>query len=166
MPLNENRNKKQTNVGRNEEQSQSETGEGSSADTGKGDGNNNGVLGKENLEDVVNEVRKASTMEECEVTDSNLFAIEGEEDMEMIEDGSVFKTPAIKRKLKKKGHGSRKVTGDEMSGKDVENSGIQMESDMSNIDESAPESGSESSGSVNSVSQKRSARSDYTLEKI
>lgn len=43
---------------------------------------------------------------------------------------------------------------------------MQMESDMSNVDESAPESGSESSGSVNSVSQKRSVRSAYTLEKI
>lgn len=43
-----------------------------------------------------------------------------------------------------------------MLGKGVENPGSQMDSDMSsNIDESAPESGSESSDSVNLSLQKR-----------
>lgn len=46
-----------------------------------------------------------------------------------------------------------------------ENPGIQMESDMSNVDESALENRSESSGSVNSVLQNRSDRSAYTLRK-
>jgi len=170
VSLNENRNKEQTNVGRSEVQRQPEPGEGSRVSTERGEGNNNGGIGKENLEDVVSDGGEISTLKECEVTESNLVATEGAEDMELIEDESVFKTPAIKRKLKKKGNGKRvrKDTGDELSGKDVENSGIQMESDTSNNDEaqSASESGGDSSGSANSVYQKRSARSDYTLEKI
>lgn len=40
-----------------------------------------------------------------------------------------------------------------------------MESDMSNVDESALENRSESSGSMNSVLQNRSDRSAYTLRK-
>lgn len=63
--------------------------------------------------------------------------------------------------MKKRGHGkrARKVTADEMVGKGNESPVNQMESDISNGDESALESESESSGSVNSVSLKRSVRS-------
>lgn len=161
MPLNEN----QINLGRNEEQRQSETGERSSADTENGVGNINDVE-KENLEEVVNEAIKAN-MKEFEATDS-LVVIGGEEDLEMVENESVFKTPAIKRKLQKKGCGKRgrKEIGGEVSGKDVENSEIQMESDNVDESQSAPESGSDSSGSVSSASKKRFARSDYTIDRI
>lgn len=44
---------------------------------------------KGDLENVVNEVEKTSI-------DANLIGAEGEGDTDMVEDESVFKTPAIK----------------------------------------------------------------------
>ncbi|KAL1252642.1 hypothetical protein QQF64_017335 [Cirrhinus molitorella] len=72
----------------------------------------------------------------------------GEGDTEMAEDESIFKTPASKRKLKKKGQGKKARKINREGRKGDKSPVTQMESDMSNADESVLESEGESSGSV------------------
>jgi len=84
-----------------------------------------------------------------------------ENDVDMTEDQSLFKTPTLKRKTKTKGkRASKKATGTAVG--DV----MEGDSESSNAVESAVESDCESSDSVSSLSQKRSVRSAYTAEKI
>ncbi len=84
-------------------------------------------------------------------------------DVDMSEDQCLFKTPTLKRKIKGKGKDrriSKKATGI------VAGDARELDSELSNVEESAVDSDCESSDSVSSVSQKRSVRSAYTLDKI
>lgn len=83
-------------------------------------------------------------------------------DADMLEDQSLFKTPSLKRKTKgkRKDRVSKKATGI------VAGDARELDSELSNVEESAVDSDCESSDSVSSVSQKRSVRSAYTLDKI
>ncbi len=83
--------------------------------------------------------------------------------VDMLEDQSLFKTPTLKRKTKGKGKDrrvSKKATG--IAAGDAR----ELDSELSNVEESAVDSDCESSDSVSSASQKRSVRSAYTLDKI
>ena len=89
-------------------------------------------------------------------------------DIDMVEDDNLFKTPTLKRKTSGKSRGKKvrkeQVQEDQTKEKMVQETMADIE--HSNSDDSVTGSECESVSSVDSVSQRRSGRSAYTLEKI
>lgn len=84
------------------------------------------------------------------------------DDLDVAENESCFKTPAIKRKTNKRGKGKKAKKMADHNGLNVKE--VEVDSETSCPDESAP--GSESESSDSSVAVRRSGRTAYTLEKI
>ncbi len=103
-------------------------------------------------------------MHESGVSEVSEQAIMGDAlDVDMLEEQRLFKTQTLKRKTKGKGKDrriSKKAAGI------VAGDARELDSELSNVEESAVDSGCESSDSVSSASQKRSVCSAYTLDKI
>lgn len=114
---------------------------------------------KENEREAANEKVHEGSVSEA----SEQVLLEDALNVDMEEDQSIFKTPTLKRKTKDKG--KEKRVSKKATGVVVSEVG-EMDSELSNVEESVVDSDGESSDSVSSFSQKRSVRSAYTLEKI
>lgn len=86
----------------------------------------------------------------------------GSDGLDMAEDESMFKTPAMKRKTSKRGRKKKAKKIVEGNGLNVEED--EVDSDTSCLNESAQ--GSECESSDSSVAVRRSGRIPYTLEKM